>query len=281
MFPDSNSWFNRVADFRDSMVAYTNYHGKYPKQIDAALYTLIDAIGSATYLINYNPQYAKMKGTNVVIKILDTFEKKMSNPNSPLKYLGLSAHDSTVLPLMMDLKISDPDCLIKKINNKGVQPPGEKWCYGNPPYASNFIFELSKDSKTGNFYVRVMFNGQLVDSLCPQGVKVLEGGFCPYADAKKIITEKLIWTDNYAKTCDSNAFIISKATPLESGYENVEITEQESETDYSGNYFMILEVIVMGVVVLSILGITYVVNRYMRMRKDSKNMDYIREDERE
>lgn len=127
----------KFKEFRDSVVCFTNFMGKYPQGIDFKLYEYIDIMGSFHNVLVHENKFSKIKTTPIATKILKALEDKIDgggNKNN-LKFLGLSGHDGTLLPFLSILNITDSDCLLRKLKG-GYIDDGSEWCLGNPPFAS-------------------------------------------------------------------------------------------------------------------------------------------------
>lgn len=264
LFPDSYEWLRQIAHFADTLIAYKNYHSKYPKGIDAELYRVIDTAGALWYQVKYDNIYSKILTTPLTKKILGTFDDKIAGKRPALKFLGLSAHDSTQWPFFTLMKFSVAECLIRTIKNKGIKPDGEKWCYGLPPYASNMIFELSSQTPEGSnekeYYIRLLLNGVVVDTICPKDVKVVGEGYCPYQDAKQELTKVLIWTDDFEKACGSKKTNSSSSTS----------TSSDTSTSSSSNSLLLI----IGGLILAVIIIAFgiLIFVYIKFNKSGQQL---------
>lgn len=127
--------------------------------------------------------------------IIKNFEDKIAGTNK-LKFLGLSGHETNVVPYMMGYGLTSEECLIKKLNDE----PVTGICEGSPEFAANFIWELSK--KEGKYFVRVLYNGKPILGCLKD--KALEGNYCPFEDFKTTMRAEFILSDDeYKKACGS------------------------------------------------------------------------------
>lgn len=147
MFPDDYNWITEISRFKDSVMSYFNYYGKYPKGMDKQQYETIRLVGSFHLVLQSESVYSKMKTNAIAKKIMKSFKRKIKKYTlgGKLRYMGFSAHDCSLLPFMAIMKMADSECLLEKVKNNGVNPPSEEWCMGNPPYSSSLIFELSSN----------------------------------------------------------------------------------------------------------------------------------------
>merc|ERR1712227_466607 len=80
--------------------------------------------------------------------ISNLLKQKATDKNFKLKYLGLSGHDTNLVPFLKKLGKININCLIKEynllINNK--KPHGDYNCIRNVAFASNLIWEFSEIS---------------------------------------------------------------------------------------------------------------------------------------
>lgn len=95
----------------------------------------------------------------------------------PLRFLHFSAHDTTVMPLLVALEVFD----------------------GEPPrYAANVVLELRRPSAGGDYFVRVAYNDvPLVLPFCNGATD------CPYASAFRahLLPFAVFSDDEYAAIC--------------------------------------------------------------------------------
>lgn len=126
-----------------------------------------------------------------------------------------SAHDSNILPFMIAYNLTSPECLWD-IYVKKYKPSKENGidfsdmekdtrCETAPKYASSFLWELTQNVKSNEYFVRTKFDGEVV-SFCPQGKEVSEM-YCPLDEFANFSNQHLILEDSiYNSTCGSVEF---------------------------------------------------------------------------
>lgn len=132
----------------------TSYKGITPE----ILKKLEEAFG--IFYINYrfnDRKMTKVYTTKMAELILKTIEEKVRG--SKMAYLGLSGHEANLVPFMMQYGIISEECLIKKISNQG----GIGVCENPPQFAANMIWELSRQTEDQKLYVRVLYNGKVIN----------------------------------------------------------------------------------------------------------------------
>lgn len=103
--------------------------------------------------------------------------KKVGGRNK-LKFIGYSGHETNVIAFVLGYKLSSLECLLKTIrgqtdnNNDDLSSPNV--CFGIPGFGSSLTWELNRrktshvdSSDPGDYFVRVLFNGQPLTSHCP------------------------------------------------------------------------------------------------------------------
>lgn len=102
-------------------------------------------------------------------RLVDLFNKTifLNGENDYYKYLHFSAHDSTIVALLAAFK--NPIVF--------------------PPYASTLIFELWKNKSTGEFMLRLMFNGE------PVALPDCSSTMCPFDEFYDMVYSRLIVKD--------------------------------------------------------------------------------------
>jgi lysosomal acid phosphatase len=116
-------------------------------------------------------------------ELLAKMDAKVKKPNSPLKFLYFSAHDSNLAAVLASLQQLDPQCIKDDLLAKSAQGK----CGTFPTVASNLIFELV--SFKDEFFVRGRYNFEPFD-LC--GLKNPADQFrCPVAAFGSMLQAKL------------------------------------------------------------------------------------------
>ncbi|KAM4731094.1 lysophosphatidic acid phosphatase type 6 [Anableps anableps] len=110
--------------------------------------------------------------------LLDNIEKKLQDNSAEgnRKLFLYSAHDTTLIPCLMALKIFDM-----------------KW----PPYAADVTLELHQHRQTGDAFVKVSYIGR--DQLIPG----CSGVYCPLQEFKQVLSAYSLSSELYHSRCNS------------------------------------------------------------------------------
>jgi len=156
---------------------------------DSAVLSVKEPLGN--YIVNINAinhlsayrdrNFIKVAISNLLKDILMHIKQK-TDPTSPSskKLVAYSAHDTNLSPLLSFLNLTDFDCNLRQLSSE--QNLG---CALKPPYSSNLLFEVDKDSR-GKYWIATRYNGEYID-LCHktlQGKKV-----CPLEEFVKKMKE--------------------------------------------------------------------------------------------
>lgn len=177
-----------------------------------------------------NEYQRKMWTHNMGTTLISRLQSKIDGDQEweSLRYLAYSGHESNVIPLMIALGLTTADCQIqnlKRLQNMTINE-SEKlearfqfdtkypldnitqitdgMCMTNPPFASNIIFELSKDDQTEEYYGRVYYNGKLVQTkqVCSSYEK---DGTCAFKDFKQSLTKILTLVNTtFVESCGAD-----------------------------------------------------------------------------
>ena len=213
------SWtLQSLTKLYDHWVSYLYYFGKFPKGVDEKLYTEFVYMKAWTKLFELtNVDYSKFYTTKISEELLTIFDEKTSGGKPHLRFLFFSGHDSTIAPFLHHQKAMTVDCTLKrysdylknrtldKITTESTENDGgrdaSQECAVNPPFASNYLWELNQKKGTNEYYVRVIYNGEVLN-FCPEGSKTAPGGFCLYKDFKKQMTQiNILSTADWNKVC--------------------------------------------------------------------------------
>ena len=119
---------------------------------------------------------------NILNYIIGVFEG-VTNGTSPLKYVSLSAHDTTLLTVLYAFDIVNTNCMIenfrKTINDEPAPKPNCKF----PEYASNLVFEFTKGSDGKEPTIQLKYDNNLVPA-CGGGTDP-----CTLSDFKKYVAK--------------------------------------------------------------------------------------------
>lgn len=146
--------------------------------------------------------YINAKYTNTNIRKLYTskmsqdmikqFEDKIAG-KSKLKFFGLSAHETNVVPYMLGYDLTNEECMLKKLKGEAVTGT----CEGSPEFAANFIWELSK--KGDEYFVKVLYNGKPITTTCSS---LVDNYYCKFSDFKTKMLDAFTLSDaDYKATC--------------------------------------------------------------------------------
>lgn len=157
--------FEEILQLWDSVTSYKAYFGKGYKDIKEDLYNNITTLATINGTIFFEDSYMKLFTTRITEAIIDamnTFRSKQSP--DPVRYMAFSGKDRTILPFLIALNLTSSECLKNAIFSgfDGFQ------CKFLPPYASNLIFELNRNTKN-ELYVRMLYNGEPVE-ICNPGI---------------------------------------------------------------------------------------------------------------
>jgi len=103
----------------------------------------IDRLGDINGFI-WGAQYgdqdiARLSVGRIMAEVVDDMASAMDDPDDSYKIAMYAGHDSTLVPILSALGVYD-----------------NKW----PSYAANIVFELAEEVKTGEMYVRVLYNNE-------------------------------------------------------------------------------------------------------------------------
>lgn len=109
-----------------------------------------------------------------------------------MKMQILACHDTTLIPLLVCLRIYDG-----------------QW----PPFMANLIFELYKEKESGNMYMRVLYNGQVqrlkvLEKSCETANEYEKAGLLPYADMVALLDKYSFPDDHYTSSCDKGDILM-------------------------------------------------------------------------
>lgn len=165
------------------------------QNIDEVLYNEIYLVYSVSNFIHWIDEDVRRISTSGIFRrVRQEFEKKIHDENYEMKYFGMSGHDSNISPILMSLGMASVDCLMEELKNG---PTPGKVCEKNPGYASNLIWELSKQEE--QYLVRVLYNGKAIFD-CSSEISDSEYfGYCTIEQYIKISQDKFEFTDEQLK----------------------------------------------------------------------------------
>ena len=204
-----NSSVSQVKQVADWIKMYNFSFGKLPSQITEKLYDEIKYIENMAFFYKYNPKgSAKFQTTKLSEFVREHFQKAMQNFKTEKQYygyIGLSAHESNIIPFMISLGLTSYSCWAKKYENskKGIDKnkSSSENCEIIPAPGANIIWELSrsKNKEKTQFYVRMQYKGTPLDLQCKNKEK-LAVGYCEF-DSWEEFNSKYFIDKDYDTFC--------------------------------------------------------------------------------
>lgn len=144
----------------------------------------------------------KILSTPFFKNLLQSFQAKI-NDTTPLKYIMLSAHDTTLQPFMAALNLTSWECILEQIETNEIFEMGN--CVpGYPIFASQILFELhSNTTKDGqqSYFVKVIYNGVEM-KLCES-----EQTECSFSEFNQRINDYVLDDDSFAENCGNDMIL--------------------------------------------------------------------------
>jgi hypothetical protein len=167
--------------------------GKDGKPTVEDIYSQLDWVFGIYYMDSHYPNIniTKYYTSNQIKYVLEKMKEKMDTESpSVLKYAGISGHESNIIPYQLLYKRTNLECMIKSLANemKGEKP--EENCEKPCPFASNFIWELSQDATSKEYYVLTWWNNKKIAS-CDNPDDNL---YCKFEDFEKFMTKGFMLT---------------------------------------------------------------------------------------
>lgn len=206
-----------IGEFTDELRSYYSYMGEYPPKVDNFSWKLKYIYG--IYMIKYDytdEKTLKFYTDGLSRMLISELDERISEVSKKVKkkkrlnFLGLSAHESNILPFLMGYKLTSMECMLKILNNgkdKSHSSLSDKdICIPSPDFASNFIWELStqKGIKSKHkhdpayHYIRVLYNGEPLTTHCPKE-HLVDGEYCPYTAFREAEKERFWFKDSNEK----------------------------------------------------------------------------------
>lgn len=132
-------------------------------------------------MFKFGRDLAKAYNKHKFEKIISMFDSRVRSSSQPMKWTFLSAHDSDMAPMYLNLNLTSSTC-VEELYRKGSTSALN--CEGFPLFASSLIWELHQDDKR-NFTVKIRSNGKYM-KLCETNSEE-----CKYEEWKKRITAGL------------------------------------------------------------------------------------------
>lgn len=152
------------------------------------------------YWFNYfkiSGDLSKAVNTGKLNRVLADFDGRIGNPKQELKWTFLSAHDTDISGMLLDLNISSAQCVEELYRNGKTDALN---CDPGQEYVSNIIFELH--SEGSNFVVKIRHDGVYMN-LCER-----KSTSCPYEEWKA--RAKKITLDNPDALCQGTGSVFSR-----------------------------------------------------------------------
>lgn len=77
-----------------------------------------------------------MFSTSILAGVLGNMDNFVNGKPQDIRYSLYSGHDTNVMPILMFLNLTTPECLTRKWKNESVSGN----CADAPPFASNIVF---------------------------------------------------------------------------------------------------------------------------------------------
>ena len=186
----------------DHTRAWLFHKGHHIKGMNDMLYREVELASSYFWAFgdwgDKNTQ--KMRLKNMLERIINGFDDRISGKNKQLKFIMFSGHDSTVFPFYLAYNFSNAECMLKKYQTfaeSGTET--EEDCEITPGFASSLIWELNQDVDSGKWYVRIIVDGNPKKFECKGMIK---GNYCPYDQWKDLTnTLKVDSQEEFEKYC--------------------------------------------------------------------------------
>ena len=113
------------------------------------------------------------------------------------KFTVLSAHDMNIIPFLQKYKLAGSDCAIRLYKGEKLKE-GES-CVIPPEFCANILWELVKDQNQ-NLFVRTIYNGETVKTICPGNDENEKLGYCPYDKFVDFVNNEMVLDDKMVKS---------------------------------------------------------------------------------
>lgn len=149
-----------MAKLYDNVRYYLYETGKMPAPMTQDLFSKIESVYAAEFLMwDADSGVSRLLTNSLSQLVRGNFMEKVKDQTKGIKYLGLSGHDTTVLPWLKNFEATSVDCLVREIESGRK----EENCKHSVEFAANLIWELSKTTHGDeHFLVRVLYNGKTI-----------------------------------------------------------------------------------------------------------------------
>ena len=199
IFGESNWSTYLLSRFFDQVRAYLYYNGKQISGMSDDLYTQLRMIFTWEFFqfeVRGSPKNPIFRTTTISEQLLVNMNNKISGKNPNLKYLMFSGHDTTLYPFMYLHKMINMTCSKEMYDTYMKNKTIINTCMFGPEFAASFMWELNKNSADGQYYVRVLYNGQPVH-FCQNNQ---DGYYCKFSDFQTEVKSRLI-LPNFMQIC--------------------------------------------------------------------------------
>lgn len=197
-----------LSKLSDNFYGHYYYFGEHYKDEERSVsQELFDRIRLVTSwkraIYNSYQNMNKVMTTRLAEKIIESMKNKINALNTGQNdeskvYVGFSGHDTNLYPLILNLGLSNIECITEELKT-GIS---QENCEKNPEVASNLLFELSQELNSNNFYVKIIYNGKSID-YCPR--RLVKNG-CSFDQFERFMKERFIYEDfnNFCELEQSN-----------------------------------------------------------------------------
>ena len=154
---------NTTGYFGDMSKCYYNFKAEMYKGMDSSMYNKISDGFGLHYMIGKYSNHNLVKAYNSQLfrMILNTLSSSVKSDQAGkkdfMKFLGLSGHETNLVPLMMAFNLINIECTWKRFQGDY----SDSKCHESPSFAANIIFELIK--REGKYFVRGLYNGNKIE----------------------------------------------------------------------------------------------------------------------
>lgn len=127
-------------------------------------------------------------------KVISEFQTRIAAADNKslkkLNFLGLSGHETNIVPFMLGYKLTSEACMLEILNsgNDRVHTSLEdtNLCLGGPDFASSLVWEINRkktapanSTNEKDYFIRVVYNGEPLVTHCPKD-KLVDKHYCPF-----------------------------------------------------------------------------------------------------
>lgn len=185
----ASSWdINSMDLFHDEMIAYYSHEGKLYPGMTQQLYDQLTLVSNINIGILYpSDKLTRLNADGLAREIINGMQAFIDN-KSPLTFRYFSGHDIGLFSHLLLYGQTSLQCWVDAFNSG--KPPVQP-CQGSPDFGSSFIYELVTKT-AGNWYVRLLWNGQPIN-VC--GAQSVDQFYCPWTIFSATVQQKLFYND--------------------------------------------------------------------------------------